>query len=362
MKALKKILALLLCTAMLVCFTACATNENPDIPEGMKIASATGADFRLYVPTVWNLNNDYGMSGAYFNLAKQSTVNVMRYEITDAMNAAMTEAGISGGDRLDWFWETECKASVETLALGGTLTEVEDEEEAEKVVLDDLNARRHHLKATVKGENMHFVHVIAEREGGFYVFSYTVVDELYASLLPHVETMLENFHFDEPYLPEEYPKELDENAKAPDGMKLASNDDVAYRFYVPTNWQINREEKIFSAYLESDRSSVSVVPYMPDGDSMSVAQFFELNKEMMINTAGEEGFDLLSTFYDVDLGGRSATVFIYCYKVNGVFYQYMQVVAAYKSMIYSLTYTALPENFEAHLPDVNRMMEVFEFR
>ena len=23
--------------------------------------------------------------------------------------------------------------------------------------------------------------------------------------------------------------------------------------------------------------------------------------------------------YDVDLGGRSATVFIYCYKVNGVF-------------------------------------------
>ena len=394
MKNRKRIAALLLCGVMLFLGVSC-TVEETDVPEGMKIATATGADFRLYVPTVWNVNDDYGVSGAYFNMSKQSTVSMVRYEITEEMNQAMSEAQVSGGDRLDWFWETECKAIVEEIALGGSVTEVVEKSEAESsteagtesgtetetgtetgtesaetqevsggqsVVLDTLNARRHHLKATVGGETLHFVHVIAEKSGGFYVFSFTVVDELYLSLLPHVEIMLENIYFAEPYLPDDYIKDLDENAPAPEGMKLASNDDVAYRFYVPKECKVSREERIFSAYLESDRSCVSVVPYMPDVDRMSVGDFYGLCKDMMLTTAGKEGFEEISVIKDLDLGGRVATAYVYRYRVGGVDYQYMQVIAAYKSMLYSVTYTALPQHFDSHLEDVYRIIDAFEFR
>ena len=82
----------------------------------------------------------------------------------------------------------------------------------------------------------------------------------------------------------------------------------------------------------------------------------------MKTTAGEGGYELLKTEKEVDLGGRMATAYTYTFTVGGVKYQYKQVVAAYKSMIYSLTYTALPEHFEAHLADVDRMIDAFVFR
>ena len=364
MKLFSKIASLLCCAALLFCCASCATVDE-GVPNGMKIATAEDADFRLYVPSVWNVNTAYGISGAYYNLSKQSTVSVVKYPITEEMTASMTEADIAeGGARLDWFWETECKSAVEAYALGGSLSVVEDEpaEESAGVTLDTLNAHKYHLKATVKGDTVHFVHVIAEKDGSFYVFSFTVLDELYESLLEHVNSMLVNFVFAEPYVAPDYVKSLDKDAEAPEGMILASNDDVAYRFYVPDDWAVNQNEAIFAASLKSDGSNVSVVPYMPETDSMSVAEYFALCEEMMKNTAEKDGYELLKTETDVDLGGRLATAYTYTYTIGKTEFQYMQVIAAYKTMIYSVTYTALPENFDAHLEDVNQMIDAFEFR
>ena len=38
------------------------------------------------------------------------------------------------------------------------------------------------------------------------------------------------------------------------------------------------------------------------------------------------------------------------------------VIAAHGSMIYSVTYTALPEHFDAHLDEVDRIIDAFVFR
>lgn len=354
-----KVAAFLLCFAILLCGASCSSNVEDGIPDGMMIASATGADYRLYVPTTWNLNTAYGVSGAYFNLSRQSTVSVVKYGITGQLANNLQAAELSdGGMRLDWFWENECKPAIDSVSLGGSVQKVEEETNA--LLLDTENAHRYHVTATVNGETLHFVHVIAEKNNAFYVVSFTVTDSLYASLLSGIENILEEFVFsDTPYMPDDYAKKLDENADAPDGMKLASNDDVAYRFYVPTDWTVNRDETVFSAYLASDRSNVSVVPYMPDEEGVSVESFFKKCKAMLEITMDSE---LTYTAEACTLGGRDATAYSYRYTVGDTEYQYKQVIAVYGSMLYSLTYTALPENFDAHLAEVEAIIGAFTFR
>lgn len=362
MRSVFKIVLVLLCALLVLSCASCATKER-GVPDGMKNATAANADYRLYVPSVWNVNTAYGVSGAYYSLASQSTVSVQKYPVTAEMEASMAALSLEGGARLDWFWEQACKPAVAQQALGGSVQTVE--EEANLLTLGGCNAHRFHCLATVNGTTLHFVHVIAEKNGAFYVFSYTVAGDLYEALLPNVESMLAQFVFAEPYVPTTYVKPIDPDAAAPEGMKAASNDDVAYRFYVPSAWEVNGDEEIFAAYVMSEGkilANVSVVPYFPDVESMSVAEFYTLCETMMKSTAGENGFELLSIEKEVDLGGRPATAYTYRYTVGGVEYRYRQVIAAYKSMIYSVTYTALPDYFETYLDEFDRIIEEFTFR
>ena len=353
-------LLLLLCLALSLTCVSCATKEY-GVPDGMKNATAAGAEFRLYVPSVWNVSTAYGVSGAYFTMTQQSTVSAVKYPVSEELETQMAALDLKGSARLSWFWEQECKSAVEAIALGGNVTAVEEETTA--TTLGTLNAQRYHLTATVKGETLHVVHVLAEKANAFYVITFTVADDLYATLVSHIESILTNFIFAEAYVPSTYVKPIDPDADAPEGMKLASNGDVAYRFYVPADWTVNGDEAIYAAYLESDRTNVSVVPYMPDADSMSVAEFFALCEDMMKSTAGRDGYELLKTETEQDLGGRLATAYTYRYTLDGKDFYYKQVVAAYKSCIYSMTYTAASaELFDAHLADFERMVDAFEFR
>ncbi len=364
MKKALRFVALLLCAAMLTVFASCVKDRPEGIPDGMQIACAENADFRLYVPTTWNVNTDYGVSGAYFNLSTQTTVSVVKYPITDTMRAQMSEAGIAednGEARIDWYWNTQSRPALEAVSLGGSFSEVE---EKSSMLLDDANAWRYHCKGHSKPKqaDLHFVQVIAERENAFYVFTYTAEEAQYQNCLRDVEAMLEAFVFAEPYSSDEYAKQIDKAAPAPDGMKLASNDDVAYRFYVPTDWTIDPDQSIFAAFA-TDGSSVSVVPYMPTEEGVSAEAFFNSCKDALQSTADDGGFEILEEG-NTTLGGRNAKVYVYRYTVGGNEYRYKQVIAVYKSMVYSLTYTSRPgaEFYEAHLADVDRMIAEFQFR
>ena len=364
MKKALRFLALLLCAATLLVFASCVKDRPEGIPDGMQLACAENADFRLYVPTTWNPNTDYGVSGAYFNLSTQTTVSVVKYPITDAMRAQLSEASIAednGEARIDWYWSTQCRPALEAVSLGGSFSDVE---EKTSTLLGDANAWRYHCKGHSKQKqaDVHFVQVIAERENAFYVFSYTAEEARYEACLPDVESMLDVFVFAEPYTSDEYAKPIDKEAEAPEGMMLASNDDVAYRFYVPTDWTVDPDQTVFAAFA-SDGSSVSVVPYMPTEEGVSAEAFFESCKEALQGTADNGGFEVLEES-DTTLGGRNAKVYVYRYAIGGNEYRYKQVIAVYKSMVYSLTYTARndAEIFNSHLADVDRMIAAFQFR
>lgn len=358
-RALRLLSVLALIAVLVASFAACSKDEGESIPEGMQVANCAGDDFRLYVPTAWNLNNAYGVAGAYYNIRTQSTVSVAKYPITDEMAALLPEGGDADkiAARLDAFAATYCKPAIASQAVGEVTVEDND---LDISLLDDVTAGQYHYFAAVKGENLHFLQVIGERNNAFYVFSFICHPDLYENLLPDVERMLDEFLFADPYEPDDYARAPGEG-EAPDGMILVSNDDVAYRFYAPESWKTNYEHEVFAAYREDDNSSVSVAPYMPQKEGMSVAEYFNICQNQMIEIGGEDSFTLVSE-EEGKLGGRNATIYTYTYRVSGKVYQYKQIVAVYKSMVYSMTYTATPENFEKHLADVDSMIDAFEFR
>ncbi|MBQ9761139.1 MAG: hypothetical protein IJW16_07300 [Clostridia bacterium] len=359
---MKKLAALLLCLCMMAGLVSCAADQNGDVPNGMQIASVAGADYFLYVPTTWNLNTYYGVSGAYFNLENLSNVSMEKYEMTDAIKGEMTAAALedSASARIAWYYQAHCKNTVEQLALTGSLT-VEDA--GSVTTLGGANAMQFRTKATVNGVPSHFHWVIAERNQAFYVFTFSVRQDLYEMLWPDVQSMLSVFAFsDTPYQPEAG-KVIEGDVEIPAGMKLASNDEVAYRFFVPASWVINQNERVFSAYVESDRSSVSVVPYMPDAESMSVAEYSKMTKDKLIEIVGEEGYEVVEPEAERTLGGRVAIAHHYRLTIEGRTYEYLQVIAAYKSMIYSVTYTApSADAYQNHIAEVEQILGAFAFR
>ncbi len=351
---------LAICLALLPCLSGCGVTTSDVVPDGMQSATCDGADYRLYVPTTWNLNTAYGVSGAYYNLSVQSTVSVVKYPLTDAIKEGLLGAGIGEKDtgaRLDWYFENELLPPVANLATGGVKV-VEEEDRA--TVLGDVNARRYRYSANIGGESLAFLQVIGERNGAFYVFSYTADAELFESLMENVNSMLSAFLFADPYRATSL-KTPEEDPDTPDGMQAVQDSNVAFRFYVPSDWTVNRAEGIFSAFDPEDRSSVSVVSYLPRGAGMSIREYFTANREVLERVPGSN-FQLVSEQEDATLAGQPAAVYEYTYSVGGVTYAYRQLVTGYAGMFYTVTYTALPEHYEAHLSEWEAILSAFSFR
>ena len=365
MKVYARLIAVLLCTVMLMATASCAKTSE-EIPDGMQIASCAGADYRLFVPTSWVPNTAYGVSGAYRSLDTQSTVSVMTYDVQLYMEE-MAADGVNteeSGARMEWFWKSQCLKPVECRALNQAVTV--DADACISTSLDGANARQYCYHGVIKGAEqteLFFLQVVAERNSRFYVFTFTATPEMFDLYRTEVEQMLSYFVFAEPYDPSvDARKKLDKGKNAPTGMKSAFDDDVAYCFYVPSDWEIRWNDSIYAAYVAEDKTSVSVVPYMPDVAVMSVAEYFEMSRTMMENMAGADGFVLISDTEEATLGGRKATVYEYRLRVGGADYHYRQYIAAYKSMIYCLTYTATEDAYGLHLEELDAIVDAFQFR
>lgn len=386
MKKRIRLAALALCLLMLAGLCSCvkigSDPEDPEGPDGMQIASAAGADFLLFVPTTWVVNTAYGISGAYRDLSRQSTVSVVKYPIADAWRAELDslepaadtaapdntegETGQSGisaiNPRFAWFFEQECLRPLKATALDGKVTL--DEASCGADMLDKTDAGRWCYSALVSGTTYRYKQLITERNSAFYVFTFTATEEMYENYTADVESILNAFRFsDEPYYPKDYAKELDDGKDAPEGMKACFGADVAYRFYVPSDWEIDLDSAIYAAYVKDDHASVSVVPYMPTQEHLSVSEYWDMIREQTEKLFGADAMQVDETKTHKEmLGSREATVWEYTLTIGGVTYRYRQYIAAYRSMMYSLTYTATEENFDRHTADVDRMVVAFAFR
>lgn len=361
MKGSFRIATAVLCICMLLCSTSCA-NQTDDTPNGMKNATAAGADFRFYIPAYWNVSTEYGVSGGYYTQAGQSRASVVKYLLTEEQVIKKNEAVANGSSPITWFWETECLPALQSITADGGFTHLTDSDA--DVLLGTMNAKRYYCKLTTRAdlELLHTVQVVAEANNAFYVLTCTLTDALYADRSSDIDQMIQYFKLADPFVPDAYAKATGDNAEAPDGMKQVSSDEVAYRFFVPVDWIVDRNDAIYAAYSEKDRSSVSVIPYQPSEGQMSIDGYFSLCEEQMQLTAGKDGYELISVQKDTVLGGRVAYTYEYTYTVGQETLRYRQVIATYKGMLYSVTYTSRPETFEDHLAEFDAILAAFTFR
>ncbi|MBQ9080641.1 MAG: hypothetical protein IJY27_06175 [Clostridia bacterium] len=148
--------------------------------------------------------------------------------------------------------------------------------------------------------------------------------------------------------------------EAPEGYQLVSGDDVAYRFYVPTQWSLNNSGDVDSAYYSvSDPAMVMVSFYMPDNDETEISKFWSAVEEKYKSTY--TNYTLVSEQAST-LGGRNAMAYTFTAGIAGTDYKVMQLITGYGNYFYTLTYMASPETFDSHLEAVNGMAGVFEFR
>lgn len=376
MKRFVRPLLLLLCAALLTGLVSCVKiGGGDDVPEGMQNATVAGADYRLYVPTTWVVQNSSpNVSSAYRDLSRQSTVSVAKYLITQEDYRSASDALETAGETeetagesaispyLAWFFENECLRPVRATALDGKVTLDQDASGAD--MLDKTDAGRWCYSALIGGKTYYFKQLVAERNGAFYVFTFTAEKEMYEQYASDVEKILNAFRFaDEPYLPDDFAKETDAGKDAPEGMKACFGKDVAYRFYVPADWVIDPDSPIYAAYVGTDRTSVSVVPYMPTVERLSVAEYFTMTREQLEKVYGEGAMVVdEDQTHKENLGSREATVYEYTLTIDGVVYRYRQYIAAYRSMMYSLTYTATEENFDKHTAELADIVAAFAFR
>ena len=157
----------------------------------------------------------------------------------------------------------------------------------------------------------------------------------------------------------EEPNDCFTDKKTPDGMKIASPDNMQYRLYVPTSWHCNSQSERSQAYYpESGKPNVTVTSYSPQNVMTAEEYFEECQKEYEKML---EGYSLISV-EDKTVADRTAKSYVYSATASGREMRIMQTVLVYNDMVYSITYTAFAESFEAHLDDVYSMLDAFTFR
>ena len=354
MKIIKTISALFLCLIMILPLASCA---NSDVPDGYQLVACEGDQFRLYVPTQWVPNSSSGVTGAF-------------YSSVDAASVAVYIADDAGELSLSEYWLL-CDEK-----YANELADYTPSDKTEKIVLGGQAAEKHVFtaKKTVYSETekqditatYKFMQVMAKYNGKTYVLLYTATEENYDS---HIETVEGNaqdegiipyFRFADAYVSENGEKEFSDKVTAPEGMKLASTDERAYRLFVPISWKINNRADASAAYAsDTDSSNVNVQMYMTSDNTETVEKYWE-----RLETSYKEMFAEYTLISDeaIKMDGVSAHKYTYSVVSGGQEYKLVQAIVRKGDMFYCLTYTALPENFERHLPDVDKMIENFDIR
>lgn len=152
-----------------------------------------------------------------------------------------------------------------------------------------------------------------------------------------------------------------EDSDVPEGYKLVSENDVAYRFYAPTNWNINNQSSIDSVfYSAADPSLVMVTFYSPSEENADIDTFWT-EIENQYKTVYTD-YTLLENRAATTLGTRNAVSYTFTAKIGGADYKVTQVITGYGKYYYTMTYMSTPENYDSHLEEFHGMMSVFKFR
>ena len=345
-----------------------------EVPDGYQYATCAGEYFRLFVPTQWTVNTGSGVSGAFITI--DTTVTMRQVIFTPAEAGGETDSDSLREAASGTAAETEAEDTLDAF-LRQYLQEIRSLHDYAEVdaplatTLDGYRAVLLRYTARVAGSTYTFRQVLCKVEGRYYVYSYSAPSDkfdTYADIAEEIQEEIRFYHT--PYEGSNETRRIPEDQNAPDGMRLVSTDEVAFRFYVPLTWETDMENSANLVYVteaDGSRSNVSMIGYMPDDEGFSVSDYWEMCRVQYEDVL--PSFTLLSTDEEGQPGGeegmignRQARQYTYTYTLGGHVYKVRQAVCTYSTMVYTVTYTALEANFDRHLADVDAMQAAVVFR
>ena len=349
----KRNIVRMLCALLAVCLLAgslVACSKDSEIPEGFQYATCKGEYFRLFVPTQWTVNTESGVSGGHYSLAEGTAVSMIEVNF----DKASVEGEEDTTATLDDFFSAHMQ---DISAIKGYKAEKEF-----NATLGSYKAKDITYVASKNGESYRFRQVLTKVENRFYLFTYSSKADTFERWLDTVDEILENVTFHGfPFEGTDDKKKIPNVDNVPAGMKLVTGNDVAYRFFAPENWIMGDAEAAALVYAsEDDRSNVTVMGYVPDAEGYSVADYWENTEKYYKDNLRD--YTATAEPAEGKLGGKRATVYEYTYSLSGVTYKCRQIICVYSYMIVIMTYTALPENYDSHLPEVQQMQDALTFR
>ena len=343
-----RLLCILLALCLL-CGTFVACSKDQEVPDGYQYATCKGEYFLLFVPTQWTVNTESGISGGCYSLMEGTAVSMVEvpFDKPSVEGQADTTATLE-----DFF-----NAHMAEIA---SLQDYRAEKQFDNSSLGGYKAKDITYSATVGNETYRYRQVLTKVSGRFFLFTYSSKEDSFDRWLDTVDEILENVEFIA------YPFEGSDDEKkipsveAPEGMKLVTGNDVAYRFFAPEAWIIGEADAAALVYAsETDRSNVTVLGYAaPDG--YSVADYWKDVQDDY--KAALQDYTLTAEPASSTMGGKRATVYEYTYSLGGVSYKCRQTICVYGYMIVVMTYTALSENYDAHLSEAEQMQNALIFR
>ena len=169
------ILLILLLLAIGAILSGCA-DQDPDVPEGMQLASSEDADYLFYVPEGWRLDKSSLYTSAYFSSGDATSISATAF----GMN--LTDTSVN-----DW-WE-KYKEQFE-----GIYENVEFSE-GEETKLGGVEAMKYTISATLNEKDYQYIIVAALRDSYIYYITYTSTPEYYEDHLDALDQVIECFAF-----------------------------------------------------------------------------------------------------------------------------------------------------------------------
>ncbi len=353
-RIVKLICAALLAVMLIMSFSACSQS---DVPDGYQLIACEGDEFRLYVPTQWIANTTGGITSAYYT--SDAEISVSAHMAKDAEGLSLDEYWAVCNEK----YKAELEGytydgSVEKIVLGGRA--------AQQYVFSCKLTRYSDAELKTVTTDYKFLQAMAQNDGKTYILIYSAPAEDFDSVLETVEGNAQDegiipyFKFAEAYVSEGGKKEFSDKVTPPEGMKLASTDERAYRLFVPESWVINRRTDATAAYAsETDRSNVNVQMYMTSSNIETVSDHFA--KLEATYKATFSSYTLISD-EEIKMDGVSAHKYTYEAVSGGEKFKIVQAIVRKGEMFYHVTFTSTPENFDKHISDVNKMIENFDIR
>jgi len=352
-----KVLAIIFACLMLMSVLVSCNQDNT--PDGYQLIACEGDKFRLYVPASWQSNAKGGITSAIYSMDDNVTVSVYVADDAGDMTAEQYWAACMSrlGHELENFsWSGKTEKAV----LGGKA--------AIKTVYSAKATLMNHSTGKLTEVTYKYMQVMAKHDGEMYVLLYSSPEDRYDAHVAEIEGdsngagIIPYFVFAEAYHSDDNDKQFSSDVTPPEGMKLISTDERAYRFFVPTEWKVNIRTEATAAYVdETDgtRSNVSVQMYMTGDESQTVEQYWSLCEQSYKEIFSH--YQLVSSD-EIQMDGIKAGKYVYDVATGGIEYRQLQAIVKKGAMFYVVTYTASPECFDSHLDDVQKMIESFDIR